>query len=278
MQRAAKYERQNRNVVIPSRVLVTLKPMGRGFVAYAASRFALAAGAVIVAAASGCGSGTLTDPHGGGGGGAGGQGGSGVLATSCNNLGAGTGTAGSGGVATGGSGGFDGRACRCSRRPGENNSWMCPPGTGKVVTAEVGPAGGTVLLDGTPATLGAALKLEIPINALAQTVTIQVTELTTPPPQPYMDASPIYDLQPAGLTFATPPLLTIPYTNVSGIIPRELAAYLSTDGCASFARIGDSYIDAGFLRASLSQLGQVFSGYPRSSADDIACVADAGTD
>ena len=30
--------------------------------------------------------------------------------------------------------------------------------------------------------------------------------------------------------------------------------------------------------ASLSQLGPVFVGYPRGSADDIACAADAGAD
>jgi hypothetical protein len=91
-----------------------------------------------------------------------------------------------------------------------------------------------------------------------------------------VDQSPIYELQPTGLTFATPALLTIPFENVQGIIPREIAGYLSTDDCASFTRLGDSYENAGFIMASLSRLGQVFAGYPHGAADDIACSVDAG--
>ncbi len=72
-----------------------------------------------------------------------------------------------------GAGGFDGRACYCSRRPGENNSSSCPPGTGAVVSAVVGPAGGRIVLGG--------LKIDIAPNALPQPVTIQITESTTPP-------------------------------------------------------------------------------------------------
>jgi hypothetical protein len=71
--------------------------------------------------------------------------------------------------------------------------------------------------------------------------------------------------------------LTIPWQNVGGIIPSNvLGAYVSTDSGTRFTRIADSYTNAGFEMASLSQLGQVFTGYPRSLADDIACNVAAG--
>jgi len=209
----------------------------------------VAGGVLIVASAIGCEAGALTGAQSG-------RGGSGGAVT------------GIGGVA---GAGFDGRDCPCSRRPDENNSSLCPPGTGKVTTAEIGPAGGTVLLDGTPQTKGVSFKLEIPFNGLAEVVTIQVTEMMSPVPQPYVDQSPIYDLQPAGLTFATPVLLTIPYQNVRGIIPPETSAYLSTPDGASFERLEDAYVNAGFVTAPLSRLGQVFAGHPRGKNDIFAC-------
>jgi len=227
------------------------------------ARWFRAVGALLVASAIGCEGGALPTPTG--------EGGSSGT----------TGTGQGGSVVTDagrGGGGGDGRNCPCSRRAGENNSWMCPPGTGKVATAEIGPAGGTLILDGTPATqgVGVPFKLVIPYNALTQTVTLQVTELTVPPPSGFVDYSPIYDLQPRGLTFATPALLTIPWENVQGVVPAGIAAYLSTDDGATFTRIADSYTNAGFEMASLSGLGQVFTGYPRTTADDIACGLGAG--
>ena len=83
------------------------------------------------------------------------------------------------------------------------------------------PAGGRIVL-GT--------QDDIAPNALPQPVTIQITKSTTPPPQPYVDYSPVYEIQPAGLTFATPALLFIGMANVPGVVPRELAVYTSTDG------------------------------------------------
>jgi hypothetical protein len=198
----------------------------------------------------------------------------------------GAGRAGSGAAMTGsagvigaaGSGGLGGRACPCSRRPGENESSMCPAGTGKVTTVEIGPEGGTVLLDGTPQTRGVAFKLEIPSNVLAEVVTIQVTESTTPPPEPWVDQSPIYDLQPAGLTFASRARITIPFQNVEGIVPRDTAAYLSTPDLPSFTRLADSYINAGFVTASVPQLGQVLVGRSRTVDDELACGRGPGTE
>jgi hypothetical protein len=243
--------------------------------------------------AGGCGRGVVSvvsDESSGGGGGAAGNGGGGD-GGSVGPGGAG-GASGAGGGGTGGAtrtcdltadvagvgsvvdgGASDGRACPCSRRPGENNSFRCPRGTGKVATAAIGPEGGTLSLGGTDATLGVAFSLEIPPNDLAETVVLSVTESTLPPPAAYVDWSPIYDLQPAGLTLSIPAKLTVPMTNVDGVIPLDTSINLSADCGQSYSRLPDSYEGV----TSLWKLGPVFVGYPRTSVDVAACpAADAG--
>jgi hypothetical protein len=241
-------------------------------------------------AGSGGAGGVPSNPEGGSGGGGTGGGGTGGAMRTCEltGLGAGgyggyvlTGIGGVGGGGVGGAGGggppvTDGRSCACSRRPGENNSFQCPRGTGKSAAASIGPEGGTLLLSGTPSTQGVDFKLEIPPNALQQTVVIEVVESTFPPPEPYVDESPIYDLQPAGLTLSQPATLTVPFMNVGGIVPRIIGINLSADCGMSYQRVPDSYQNAGFMQGSLSTLGPLFAGYLRSSADVAACGGDAG--
>jgi hypothetical protein len=233
---------------------------------------------------SGGAGGVPSNPEGGSGGG--GVGGSVSAMRTCDLTGLGAGgyggfvvTGSGGGGAAGADGGqpvTDGRSCPCSRRPGENNSFQCPPGTGKSATASIGPEGGTLFLSGTPSTKGVDFKLEIPPNALQQTVVIEVVESTLPPPEQYVDESPIYDLQPAGLTLSQPATLTVPFMNVGGIVPRIIGINLSADCGMSYQRVPDSYQNAGFMQGSLSTLGPLFAGYLRSSADVAACGGDAG--
>jgi hypothetical protein len=223
-----------------------------------------------LAAGGACGRGVLTAPDDGADGGA---------TRTCVLTGPDGDAGGSGGAGMTGAGGFDGRGCPCSRRPGENNSFMCPRGAGATASAVIGPGGGTLLLGGTPSTLGLDFQLYVPPGALAETVVISVTEAALPPPAPYVDYSPIYDLQPAGLTSSAPMTVTVPWMNVDGIVPRELAIYQSTQDCGiSYTRVADSGQNAGFNEGSLSILGPVFMGYPRDAAVDLACgcAPDAG--
>jgi hypothetical protein len=165
--------------------------------------------------------------------------------------------------------------CACSRRPGENNSFQCPPGTGKTVTVVVDGHGGTLTLDGTPATLGVPFEVEIPPGALTQPVALTVTETTTAPPDAYTDFSPVFDLAPHGLALAIPAKLILPETNAGGW-SGAISIYLSTDGGSSYGRISDSYQNAGFAESSLSTLGPVFVGYPRDAGAGAACRASGG--
>jgi hypothetical protein len=194
----------------------------------------------------------------------------------------GMGTGGQGLVAAGGASGTgpgvsDGRICACSRRPNERNSFQCPRGTGTSASATIDATGGTILLSGTPSTAGVPFRLAIPPGALAGAVTITLTETTTAPPQPFVDFSPVFDIAPHGLVLAVPATLTVPESNLSGQWPKEIAIYASADGGSNYARVTDSYQNAGFAQSSLSTLGPVLVGYPRGPLDDAACASPAGS-
>lgn len=164
--------------------------------------------------------------------------------------------------------------CPCSRRPGENNSFMCPPGTGQASFASIGKQGGTLTLNGTPSTKGVAVTVAIPANAFASLVVISITETTLAPPAGYVDASPVYDIEalPAGTILPQPVPVNIPFQNSIGTYPQQLSIYASTDG-VQYTRVQDTYINAGFLQGSLSKFGYVFAGYPMSAAELATCGA-----
>ena len=75
---------------------------------------------------------------------------------------------------------------------------------------------------------------------------------------------------------AVPATLTVPESNLSGHWPKEIAIYASTDGGSSYARVTDSYQNAGFAQSSLSTLGPVLVGYPRGPLEDAACASPRG--
>jgi hypothetical protein len=164
--------------------------------------------------------------------------------------------------------------CPCSRRPGENNSFMCPPGTGQASFASIGKQGGTLTLNGTPSTKGVAVTVAIPANAFASLVVISITETTLAPPAGYVDASPVYDIEalPAGTILLQPVPVNIPFQNSISIYSQQLSIYASTDGL-QYTRVQDTYINAGFLQGSLSKFGYIFAGYPMSAAELATCGA-----
>ena len=164
--------------------------------------------------------------------------------------------------------------CPCSRRPGDNNSFQCPPGTGQASSASVGSKGGTLTLSGTPSTKGVPVTVAIPANLFASPVVINITETTLAPPAGYVDASPVYDIEavPAGTILPQPVPVNLPFQNSIGTYPQQLSIYASTDG-VQYTRVQDSYINAGFLQGSLSKFGYIFAGYPMSAAELATCGA-----
>lgn len=153
--------------------------------------------------------------------------------------------------------------CRCTRRPGERESYRCPQGADQSVTQEVGPEGGSVVLDGTPSSMAAGVPVElvIPPGALDRTVTLRITETSIAPPEEIADWSPLYHLEPDDLRFESPVELRMPFASDDGLVPPHLAIHASElPGSCRLAPLRDSYINAGFSQATLPHLGWVIVG------------------
>lgn len=156
--------------------------------------------------------------------------------------------------------------CPCTRRPGPGNSWQCAMGANESASAVIGPSGGTVSLMGQQgAASGVAMTLQIPPGALASDTTITITETNVPPPASFLDWSPVWRFEPLGLTFAAHATIQMPWGNLSGPVDPALATYWSADGC-TWERRADSYVNAGFMNASIVALGYGFAGSPRTAA------------
>jgi hypothetical protein len=176
--------------------------------------------------------------------------------------GAGTASSGSAGAAESPSASI---ACGCTRRPGDGNSFQCPWGDAITVSMEVGPEGGTIELGGTQSTLGVPVLIRIPPGALAETVTISVTETSIPPPDDLNDWSPLYRFAPADLTFLRPVEVRVPWSGRSGFVAHGLSLYVSSEpnGSCEMAPLSDNYVNAGFNQGSLRHLGWAIVGVPK---------------
>ena len=156
-------------------------------------------------------------------------------------------------------------ACPCSRRTGENNSakW-CPEGSDRSVASVFDRNGGVLTLATTPSTQSVPATITIPPNALREPSNVGLTENHTAPPLGYVDYSPIYVFEVSPGPLLAPVKLSLPALNNQYSIPAQLAIYWSADG-GSYSKLPDSYINAGFLQASLPRTGFVFTGYPQAA-------------
>ena len=200
---------------------------------------------------------------GGGTGGSGGSpGGAGGLSG-----GAGGTTGGSGG-GIGGTGAGGGMAeCYCTRRPGPGVSLKCPAGVDQSTSGVIGPAGGKISLIGQQF---GGCQLTVPPKAFDKEVTVVITETSTPPPKEFFDWSPIYEVQPIGVTSSSLMALRLPYANRDGLVPRTIAVYHAKDKVGPFTQVSDFYINAGFTDAGITEFGFFFVGDLKSPAQS-AC-------
>jgi hypothetical protein len=165
--------------------------------------------------------------------------------------------------------------CPCTRRDGQG-SLNCPVGAGKYAGAMIGPTGGEVVLDGTPSTKGVPVKLTIPYGALTEPHVITITETRCNVPHDFHDWSPVYQIDPPDLVFVTPASIELPFDakdpapNFPGAfqVDPSLSIYVSRGG--AWNRVPDSYVNAGFSQATVSQLGSFFVGYPKPE-EQLAC-------
>jgi hypothetical protein len=158
-----------------------------------------------------------------------------------------------------------GDACLCSRRPGAHvEGDTCQVGIDWGTEATIGPEGGLVRFGDTPA-MGAAgwgISLQIPPSALAEPTTIRIIETSLPPPAGFADWSPVYAFEPAGLTFATPASVWVPYQTPSGAYGRPSIYWSSeADTCLLETRDGEQ-VGMNVNLIEVSRLGWAVVGHP----------------
>ena len=106
--------------------------------------------------------------------------------------------------------------------------------------------------------------------ALPFDTTFIVRETKIPPPVEYVDFSPVTIVAPFIATLSPVKITIGNVTNAPGVPRAGLALYAAKDQYSPFTRVADSQFDNGLVRASVSQLGAFFVGYPKS-ADQADC-------
>ena len=166
--------------------------------------------------------------------------------------------------------------CPCTRRPGAGNSYLCPMGVGQKSYFYVDSSGGNVGLIGQQsAKTNIPFGLTIPPGAVDKLTLISVEETDLPPPSGFLDWSPVYLVEPRGLSFSKVAGVQIPWSSNLTQIPSTLGIYARDENrTCEWKRLIDSSTNAGVEQASLTQLGYLFVGVP-STMDPSTCSGDA---
>ena len=143
----------------------------------------------------------------------------------------------------------------------------CPAGLDQSSAGVVGPAGGKVSLVTQQA---GGCQLTVPPKAFDKEFEVVITETSIPPPQEFFDWSPIYEVQPIGVTSSSLMTLRLPWANRDGSVPRTIAVYHAKEKGGPFKMVSDFYINAGFTDAGITEFGYFFVGDLKSPAQ-AAC-------
>jgi hypothetical protein len=167
-------------------------------------------------------------------------------------------------------------ACGCTRRPpGPSTTFFtCPPGTGDNASATLGPQSTVttqVTVEGQQGVAsGVPASIEFAPGAVQSPTEVTLIETSIAPPVDIIDWSPVYAVEPLGLTLAVAAKIALPWSNgTSGSntvsVPSDLAIWFSPDG-SCFTRLPSSTGNAGFDTGMISQLGYFIVGDPRTPA------------
>jgi hypothetical protein len=138
--------------------------------------------------------------------------------------------------------------------------------------ASIGSAGGTLKLVGGWEPTGVPFTITIPPGALDATHEFVVTELKNDAPPCVGPASPIYRVEPSGVRFDRPASIMVTWPpGVTSVAPGGLVVYAAPNEGVPFTAIPDSYINAGFLNASLTETAFVFAGAATFSQPRALC-------
>ncbi len=132
---------------------------------------------------------------------------------------------------------------------------------GSTAEALIGPSGGAIEL--------ASARVDIPAGALAEETMIRVTVTRRAVPAPFSGFSPVYRFEPAGLTFAAPVTVAIPYTGD----PETATVFWTVGESDAFAAL-DTRIDGRLAIAEIAHFSQAFVG---SACEGDCCGRGRGT-
>jgi hypothetical protein len=140
--------------------------------------------------------------------------------------------------------------------------------SGNSVSADVGPAGGTIAACGSV--------IAIPPGSLTATTTVTLSCDPTATVPGFALASPLYRFEPAGLTFARPATVTLAFAGS----PASPAIYWSRLDGSGYDPIA-STVQGAFAVGAVTHFSTAFVGKPAQSSRDgggDATIRDAGTD
>jgi len=119
---------------------------------------------------------------------------------------------------------------------------------GGTVTDSIGPAGGTVTIAGA--------ELTIPAGALAEDVSITISETAEEAPAGFLGSSAIYQFEPDGLVFAQPVATRIDFTGAGA----DLDLIWSTADGTGFTAMGGA-VDGQSVSADITHFSRGFAGH-----------------
>jgi hypothetical protein len=108
--------------------------------------------------------------------------------------------------------------------------------------------------------VGVPFEISFPPTALATDTCITVTETALPPPPGFVDWSPVYRIDPVGLTLATAATVKVPFSQGREVAYGGGELFWSAESPCTLARLPSSYTNAGFNNANVGRLGYAISG------------------
>lgn len=168
-------------------------------------------------------------------------------------------------VANGGTPGSGGttEVCPCTRRSGLSR--LCRKGSGEVARATVGEQGAELQIEGAAA-------VSFPAHTFTAPTEVTLEELEVPPPQPFVDWSPLYRVAPDTLSFQAAATIKLYWTSPAADsyeVPGDLKLFGSTTIDGPYTEVADEYQNAGFNQATLNQPGYYFMGQPKTAAQEV---------
>jgi len=148
---------------------------------------------------------------------------------------------------------------------GESGSPNDPTGSGATKSATIDQSGGAMTLEGAT--------LTIPAGALDGEHTLTLTSTTTSAPSDYVAYSPVYQFEPAGLTFSTPVTLALDF---SGDAAKATVYWTRLGSTTEFDAIGGT-VSGDTITVSVTHFSRGFVG-TRARTGDEDVVDDARAD